>query len=88
MRHVEIETVNKKLLDNMNKIMQSDYKSAVKTAISNRKFYSCLLLTEFWTCSASKNNKLKRKSKEGKQPEDSTWKLTYAKSSNARQEHF
>ena len=38
MRHVEIETVNRKLLDNMNKIMQSDYKSAVKTAISNRKW--------------------------------------------------
>ena len=37
MRHVEIEMVNKKLLDNMSKIMQSDYKSAVKTAISNRK---------------------------------------------------
>lgn len=40
MRHVEIETVNKKLLDNMNKIMQSDYKSAVKTAISNRKSFT------------------------------------------------
>lgn len=37
MRHVEIEMVNKKLLDNMSKIMSSDYKSAVKTAISNRK---------------------------------------------------
>ena len=29
--------VNRKLLDNMSKIMQSDYKSAVKTAIQNRK---------------------------------------------------
>ena len=38
MRHVEIETVNRKLLDNMNKIMSSDYKSAVKTAISNRRY--------------------------------------------------
>jgi len=38
MRHVEIEMVNRKLLDSMSKIMQSDYKSAVKTAISNRKF--------------------------------------------------
>ena len=72
MRHVEIETVNKKLLDNMNKIMQSDYKSAVKTAISNRKSYSYLILTNFKTCSSSKNNKLKRKGKEGKQPEDSS----------------
>ena len=39
MRHVEIETVNRKLLENMSKIMQSDYKSAVKTAISNRKYF-------------------------------------------------
>ena len=39
MRHVEIETVNRKLLENMSKIMQSDYKSAVKTAISNRKLF-------------------------------------------------
>ena len=37
MRHVEIETCNRKLLDNMSRIMQNDYKSAVKTAISNRK---------------------------------------------------
>ena len=35
MKHVEIETVNRKLLDNLSKIMQNDYKSAVKTAISN-----------------------------------------------------
>ena len=35
MRNVEIETVNKKLLENMSRIMQSDYKSAVKTAMSN-----------------------------------------------------
>jgi hypothetical protein len=33
MRHVEIEMVNRKLFDNMSKIMQSDYKSAVKAAI-------------------------------------------------------
>jgi len=37
MRHVEIETVNRKLLENMSKIMSNDYKSAVKTAIENRK---------------------------------------------------
>ena len=37
MRHVEIETVNRKLLENMSKIMSNDYKSAVKTAMSNRK---------------------------------------------------
>ena len=37
MRHVEIEMVNRKLLDNMSRIMASDYKSAVKEAISNRK---------------------------------------------------
>jgi len=34
MRHVEIETDNRKLLDNMSKIMQNDYKSAVKTALA------------------------------------------------------
>ena len=43
MRHVEIEMVNRKLLDNMSKIMQSDYKSAVKTAISNRKYHLKIL---------------------------------------------
>ena len=43
MRHVEIETVNRKLLENMSKIMSNDYKSAVKTAMSNRKL-SCLIL--------------------------------------------
>lgn len=37
MRHVEIETVNRKLLENMSKIMSNEYKSAVKTAIENRK---------------------------------------------------
>ena len=47
MRHVEIETVNRKLLENMSKIMQNDYKSAVKTAISNRKrfFLSSTMLS-------------------------------------------
>jgi len=44
MRHVEIEVVNRKLLDNMSKIMQNDYKSAVKTAFSNRKDLQCLTL--------------------------------------------
>ena len=37
-RHLEIEINNRKLLDNMSRIMHNDYKSAVKTAISNRKF--------------------------------------------------
>lgn len=36
-RQLDIEIVNKKLLENMSKIMQNDYKSAVKTALSNRK---------------------------------------------------
>ena len=37
LRHIEIENDNKKLLHSMGQIMQSNYKSAVKTAISNRK---------------------------------------------------
>ena len=37
MRHLEIEINNRKLLDNMSQIMHNNYKSAVKTAISNRK---------------------------------------------------
>ena len=36
-QELEIKIVNRKLCDNMKKIMLSDYKSAVKTAISNRK---------------------------------------------------
>mmetsp|Transcript_29471 Transcript_29471/g.39203 ORF Transcript_29471/g.39203 Transcript_29471/m.39203 type:complete len:104 (-) Transcript_29471:455-766(-) len=34
-RHIEIENDNRKLLDNMSRIMHNQYKSAVKTAISN-----------------------------------------------------
>ena len=37
-RHMEIEANNRKLLDSMSRIMHNDYKSAVKTAISNRKY--------------------------------------------------
>lgn len=40
MRYVEIEIMNKKLLENMGKIMNNDYKSAVRSALTNRKHFS------------------------------------------------
>ena len=45
-KRLEMEMVNKKLLENMSKIMHSDYKSAVKTALSNRMsiIFLCLYL--------------------------------------------
>ena len=38
MRYVEIEIMNKKLLENMGKIMNNDYKSAVRSALTNREY--------------------------------------------------
>ena len=38
MRHIEIETDNRKLLDSMTMIMHNHYKSPVQTAMANRKY--------------------------------------------------
>lgn len=92
MRHVEIETVNRKLLDNMNKILQSDYKSAVKTAISNRKFKlsrsSVQVKLKFSSVSTAQDHEFERESQEGDHAEDCTREPTHAQPPDAGQKHL
>ena len=74
MRHLEIETDNRKLLDCMSSIMCSNYKSAVKTALTNRKYRYFLLyqksLKLSFSCSTTQNAESQRSIEERKHAED------------------
>ena len=97
MRHVEIETVNRKLLDNLSKIMQNDYKSAVKTAISNRKYIVMQpklfnKIADFLNLhsirSSKEDNESECASSQRKHAAHRPRKSADAQSTHQRQEHF